>query len=89
MDTKLSLCRELAKQIISVTENGNKEFQPTPIAALNLSSRAFNSLQRGGIDFIEQLIWLDRNAILRMRNMGQKSFNEINKALERLGLKRL
>jgi len=86
---KLSLVRELALQMVSVIENDNGEqesYKPTPIETLKLSSRAFNSLKRGGVDFVEQLIWLDRNKIMRMRNMGQHSFDEINSKVKSLGL---
>jgi len=87
---KLTLVRELAQQMISVIENDTGEpeqFKPTPIETLKLSNRAFNSLKRGGVDFVEQLIWLDRTKIMRMRNMGQHSFDEINSKVKSLGLR--
>jgi DNA-directed RNA polymerase alpha subunit len=74
--------------MISVIDTGEqKTFKPTPIAALNLSNRAHNALTRGGIDFVEQLVWLDRTDILRKRNMGLQSFNEINDKVKALGLR--
>ena len=84
------MVRELALQMLSVIENGNGEtdsYKPIPIETLKLSSRAVNSLKRGGVDYVEQLLWLGKDKILRMRFMGEHSFNEINTAVKKIGLR--
>jgi len=88
VDDTLSLVKELAKQILAVAEKANPtQDWAMPIEKLGLSARARNSLARGGINYVEQLMWLERNDVLKMRNMGQSSFDEINEKVKSLGLR--
>jgi DNA-directed RNA polymerase alpha subunit len=57
----------------------------TPIAKLNLSTRAKNCLRRGGIETIEELLKLERHRFLNMRNMGEKTASEIAQSIIRFG----
>ena len=88
-NNELGIVRELAKQIISViekTERNNSTNWATPIENLGLSQRAVNCLQRNRINYVEQLIWLSRKDLFRLRGMGHISFNEINEKVKALGL---
>ena len=87
MENILPIVYELLKEAISVLESDETIRQRTPIEDLNISNRAQNALRRGGICYVEQLIKLDHYDILRLRNMGQGSFNEINAAVKKLGLR--
>ena len=58
----------------------------TPIEALGLSPRARNCLVRRGIEYIEQLIKLDIDELMRIRNMGKHTAQEIIEKVNRLGI---
>ncbi|MGH2443056.1 MAG: DNA-directed RNA polymerase subunit alpha, partial [Chloroflexota bacterium] len=58
----------------------------TPIEDLNLSARAENSLKRAGITKVGQLVIMNPEDLLSIRNFGQKSFHEL---IERLKLRKL
>lgn len=49
----------------------------TKLEALNLSVRAYNSLKRAGINTVGQVIDLQEDGILRIRNLGQLQLDEI------------
>ena len=55
-----------------------------PIEELDLPMRAYNSLKRNNITKIGQLLALDDDELLRMRNFGRKSLDEMK---ERLALR--
>ena len=89
MEETLSLVKELAAQIISVVEKSGavNNYWAMPIEKLNLSARAYNCLCRRDIKFVEQLIWFSKSDMLRIRNMGHSTFNEINAKIMAIGLK--
>jgi DNA-directed RNA polymerase subunit alpha len=55
-----------------------------PIEELDLPMRAYNSLKRNNITKIGQLLALGDDELLRMRNFGKKSLDEMR---ERLALR--
>jgi len=55
-----------------------------PIEELDLPMRAYNSLKRNNITKIGQLLALSDDELLRMRNFGKKSLDEMK---ERLALR--
>ncbi|MBM4435157.1 MAG: DNA-directed RNA polymerase subunit alpha [Chloroflexi bacterium] len=57
-----------------------------PIEDLDLPQRAFNSLKRHGIAKVGQLLQTPDEELLRMRNFGKKSLDEIKERLAALGL---
>ena len=59
----------------------------TPIAELGLSTRTENCLIRGGIKYVEQLVKLGENDLLRLRNMGKVSLAQINEKVKTLGFR--
>jgi DNA-directed RNA polymerase alpha subunit len=57
-----------------------------PIEELDLPQRAFNSLKRHGITKVGQLLSTPDDELLRMRNFGRKSLDEIKDRLAARGL---
>ncbi len=57
-----------------------------PIEDLDLPQRAFNSLKRHGITKVGQLLNTPDEELLRMRNFGKKSLDEIKERLVARGL---
>jgi len=57
-----------------------------PAEQLDLSVRTLNSLRRGGITTVGELITKGEKELLSLRNFGQKSKKELEERLETLGL---
>ncbi len=57
-----------------------------PVETLNLSVRSFNCLKRAGISKVSELLDLTEDEIMKMRNFGRKSLDEIKQVLEERGL---
>lgn len=56
----------------------------TPIEDLDLSTRTYNCLKRADITKVGQVLQMDEKALLSVRNLGQKSMEEIrDKLIER------
>lgn len=56
----------------------------TPIEELDLSTRTYNCLKRADITKVGQVLEMDEKALLSVRNLGQKSMDEIrDKLIER------
>lgn len=58
----------------------------TPLEQLELSARSYNCLKKEGVDTVEQLLELSEGELSRIRNMGQKSVQEVKEKLAKLGL---
>ncbi len=56
------------------------------IEELDLSVRSFNCLKRAGIDTVEDLINKTENDMIKVRNLGKKSLEEVEQKLRSLGL---
>ncbi len=57
-----------------------------PVETLNLSVRSFNCLKRAGISKVSELLDLSEDEIMKMRNFGKKSLDEIKQVLAERGL---
>lgn len=53
----------------------------TPIEDLDLSVRAFNCLKRSGITRVGQVLTMNQDDLLAVRNFGEKSLNELKDTL--------
>ena len=51
-----------------------------------MSVRSFNCLKRAGIDTVEDLINRTEDEMIRVRNLGKKSLEEVIAKLNSLGL---
>jgi len=69
------------EELGSVNENLNKS-----IEELELSVRSYNCLKNANIQTIGQLVTKSESEMLKTKNFGRKSLNEINEILENLGL---
>ncbi|GAB4435145.1 MAG: DNA-directed RNA polymerase subunit alpha [Chloroflexi bacterium OHK40] len=57
----------------------------TPIEELDLSTRTYNCLKRADITKVGQVLQMDEKALLSVRNLGQKSMEEIRDKLNERG----
>ena len=56
------------------------------IEELDLSVRAYNCLKRAGINTISELVQRNQEDMMKVRNLGRKSLEEVEQKLEALGL---
>ena len=56
------------------------------IEELDLSVRSYNCLKRAGINTVEDLANKTEDDMMKVRNLGRKSLDEVLKKLEELGL---
>jgi DNA-directed RNA polymerase subunit alpha len=56
------------------------------IEDLDLSVRSFNCLKRAGIDYVGDLVNKSEDDMMKVRNLGRKSLDEVKKKLEDIGL---
>ena len=57
-----------------------------PVSELELSVRSANCLQNANIKYIYELVSKTEGEMLKYRNFGKKSLNEIKEKLSSLGL---
>ncbi|MCD5406121.1 MAG: DNA-directed RNA polymerase subunit alpha [Desulfotomaculum sp.] len=57
------------------------------IEELDLSVRSYNCLKRAGINTIQNLIQRNEEDMMKVRNLGKKSLEEVNNKLVEMGLK--
>ena len=55
------------------------------IEELDMSVRAFNCLKRAGINTVEDLINRSEEDMIKVRNLGKKSLEEVIQKLQSLG----
>ena len=68
-------------------ENDDKNrYLDKPVAELELSVRAVNMLEAAGIKTVRELVAKTESEMLRYRNFGRKSLNEIKSILQEMGL---
>lgn len=82
--TELERIKKMSHEIIVIADKLLSEYK-TPIETLNLSSRAQKCLFRAEIEYVEQLVRLTEKELLRFRNMGKHTVNEIKEKIKRLG----
>lgn len=68
------------------TSNVSNEFLLKPVSELELSVRSANCLQNANIKYIYELVSKTEGEMLRTKNFGRKSLNEIKEILTSMGL---
>jgi DNA-directed RNA polymerase subunit alpha len=56
------------------------------IEELDLSVRSYNCLKRAGINTVEELVQRSEDEMMKVRNLGRKSLDEVIQKLAALGL---
>ena len=67
-------------------EKGKEKVLEMTIEELDLSVRSFNCLKRAGINTVEDLINKSEDDMMKVRNLGRKSLEEVIVKLQTLGL---
>ncbi len=66
-------------------DNGMEKILEMTIEELDLSVRSFNCLKRAGINKVEDLIGKSEEEMMKVRNLGRKSLDEVVAKLNSLG----
>lgn len=84
----VDLCGSMSDISILVSQEEDKQQKvlEMPIEDLDLSVRSYNCLKRASIHTVEDLIKKSEDDMLKVRNLGKKSLDEVIKKLEDLGL---
>ena len=77
----------LAEVLVEKDEKGKEKILEMTIEDLDLSVRSFNCLKRAGINTVDDLINKSEEEMMKVRNLGKKSFDEVKEKLESLGFK--
>ena len=95
-DDALSTAATILQEQLDLFVNFTQEEKPPaaaptsewdiPVETLNLSVRSFNCLKRAGISKVSELLDMTEDEIIKMRNFGKKSLDEIKQVLEERGL---
>jgi len=72
--------------LVSQDDNKQQKVMEMTIEDLDLSVRSYNCLKRAGIHTVEDLTKKSEEDMLKVRNLGQKSLDEVIKKLEDLNL---
>lgn len=73
-------------QGIQTKSNNTNDIITMPIEQLNLSLRAYNCIKRAKIDTVADLISKTEEDMIKVRNLGRESFEEVRKTLHQMGL---
>ena len=84
----IDLTTNVAKVDFSEPEDNSKEkVLEMTIEELELSVRAFNCLKRAGINTVAELVQRNQEDMMKVRNLGKKSLEEVEQKLVALGLR--
>jgi len=71
--------------MVEKDDKGNQKVLEMTIEELDLSVRSFNCLKRAGINTVEDLINKTEDEMMKVRNLGRKSLEEVINKLASLG----
>jgi len=77
---------ESTKTLVDKAENSKERLMEMPIEELDLSVRSFNCLKRAGINSVHDLTSRTEDEMMKVRNLGKKSLEEVQHKLAELGL---
>ena len=72
--------------LVQTDDNPKTTVLSMTIEELDFSVRSFNCLKRAGINTVEDLISKTEDDMMKVRNLGRKSLEEVINKLESLGL---
>jgi len=74
-----------AEVMVEKDDKGKEKVLEMTIEELDLSVRSFNCLKRAGINTVEDLIGKSEEDMMKVRNLGRKSLEEVMYKLNSLG----
>jgi len=83
---KLDKFETNVETMVEKEEESKGEILNMLIDDLDLSARAYNSLKRTGVNTLEELTQKTEEGMIKLRNLGSKSLEEVKFKLKELGL---
>ena len=74
-----------AEIMVEKDDKGKEKALEMTIEELDLSVRSFNCLKRAGINTVEDLVNKSEDEMMKVRNLGRKSLEEVIAKLQSLG----
>ena len=71
--------------MVEKDDKGKEKALEMTIEELDLSVRSFNCLKRAGINTVEDLVNKSEDEMMKVRNLGRKSLEEVIAKLNSLG----
>ena len=72
--------------MVEKEESKKEKILEMNIEDLDLSVRSYNCLKRAGINTVEELVQRDEDEMMKVRNLGRKSLEEVQQKLAQFGL---
>ena len=72
--------------MIEKEEDKKEKALEMTIEELDLSVRSYNCLKRAGINTVQELAQRSMDDMMKVRNLGKKSLEEVERKLKELGL---
>lgn len=72
--------------LVEKEESKKEKILEMNIEDLDFSVRSYNCLKRAGINTVEELVQRDEDEMMKVRNLGRKSLEEVQQKLSALGL---
>ena len=82
----LSEAAKNTQVMVEKEESKKEKVLEMTIEDLELSVRSFNCLKRAGIVTVEDLVNKTQSEMMKVRNLGKKSLDEVTNKLHSLGL---
>ena len=82
----LSEAAKNTQVMVEKEESKKEKVLEMPIEELELSVRSYNCLKRAGISTVEDLANKSQEDMMKVRNLGKKSLDEVTNKLIALGL---
>jgi len=91
MTEYMALFTSLTDQVMPVSmvqpeDDKREKVLEMTIEELELSVRAYNCLKRAGINSVAELVQRNQEDMMKVRNLGRKSLEEVEQKLQELGL---
>jgi DNA-directed RNA polymerase subunit alpha len=75
-----------AEIMVEKEEDKKEKVMEMTIEELDLSVRSYNCLKRAGINTVQELTQKSEEDMMKVRNLGRKSLEEVQEKLVELGL---
>lgn len=79
--------REMPMMETVVEEEHHEKGLDMSIEEMDLTVRAYNCLKRAGINTVAELVQRNKEDMIKVRNLGRKSLDEVEEKLANMGLK--
>lgn len=81
IETEVKPVEEVQTEPVEVLENESSQKLDMTIEDLDLSVRSFNCLKRAGINTVRDLVAMTEEELMKVRNLGRKSLEEVKQKL--------